>query len=94
MKAWFWIGMASTLALSGCLSQVDREAMSFPYMPGMPVYQRADNQQLPPEQAIDALQTAENACATKNADGSAASPPVGSPPFDACMAQQGYRRVR
>ena len=87
-----WIG-AGMLVLAGCVSQVDREAISFPDMPDMPIYHRADSQQLSPDQAAEALQTAEAACRTQPASGAAASP-VGSSAFDSCMAGQGYRRVR
>ena len=86
-----WIVLGSALALAGCLSQTDREAISFPALPGQAVYHRADGRQLPPDQAIDALQTAEAACRNQSGNGAAPSI-VGTPAFDACMQSQGYRR--
>jgi hypothetical protein len=94
MKKLYRIGIAGALALTGCLSKVDREAISFPDMPSMPVYHRADGQQLPPDQAIDALQTAESTCRTPASSDATSSLAVGSPTFDSCMQGQGYRRVR
>jgi hypothetical protein len=85
------LGCAS--ALGGCLSQTTREAIAFPAMPGQAVYQRADGRQLPPDAAIDALQTAEGTC--RNQDGNGTAPSiVGTPAFDACMRGQGYRRAQ
>jgi hypothetical protein len=81
--------ISCTLALAGCLSQVDREAISFPAMPGQARYQRADGQLLAGDAAIDALQTAESVCR-----GQSAGPVVGTPAFDQCMQAQGYRRVQ
>jgi len=87
-----WIS-AGMLLLTGCLSQVDREAISFPDMPAMPIYHRTDNRQLSPDEASEALLAAQRACRTQPADGADPSP-VGSPAFDSCMAEQGYQRVR
>lgn len=91
----WWTGsilLGSAALLSGCLSQTTREAIAFPAMPGQAVYQRVDGRQLPPDQAIDALQTAEATC--RNQGGNGATPSiVGTPPFDACMQGQGYRRA-
>jgi len=84
---------AAMLLLAGCLSKVDREAISFPDMPDMPLYRAIDSRQLSPDQATDALLTAERACRSETSGG-ATSAPVGSSAFDACMTQQGYRRVR
>ena len=83
---------ASMLLLAGCLSKVDREAISFPDMPDMPIYRATDNRQLSPDQATDALLTAERACS--GASSGAVSSPVGSSAFDSCMTEQGYQRVR
>jgi hypothetical protein len=94
MKKLTPIGVAILLALSGCVSEVDREAMSFPDMPSMPIYHRADGRSLSSDQAIDALQTAEITCRTPPGGSTAASPVVGSPAFDRCMQAQGYRRVQ
>jgi hypothetical protein len=94
MKKLSSIGLVGLLALSGCLSRVDREAMSFPDMPSMPVYHRADSQPMTSDQAIDALQTAELSCRAPSDAGTTASPAVGSPAFDRCMQSRGYRRVR
>lgn len=89
------MALAALLALCGCVSKVEREALSFPYMPREPVYQRLDGKPLSPDQTIDALESAENTCLTKIAHGNAVAPPaVGSPIFDACMRGQGYRRVQ
>lgn len=93
MKKLKWLCLVMVLALGGCLSRVDREAISFPSMPGEPVYHRIDGAQLPPDQAIDVLQHAENACLAVPASGGA-PPQIGSPAFDACMKTQGYRRAR
>lgn len=94
MKKLYWSGVAGALALAGCMSQVDREAVSFPDMPNMPVYRRADSQQLSPDQAMDALQTAVTACRKQTSGGAASPPEVGSAAFDSCMQGRGYRRVR
>lgn len=83
--------LGSTAALGGCLSQTTREAIAFPAMPGQAVYQRIDGKQLTPDAAIDALQTAEDACRNQNGNGATPSI-VGSPAFDNCMQTQGYRR--
>ena len=89
-----WISLsAAALALSGCLSQTDREAIAFPAMPGQARYLPADGRQLSSEATIDALQTAEAAC--RNHGGNGATPSIiGTPAFDACMQGQGYRRVQ
>jgi hypothetical protein len=89
-----WIGVAGMFALAGCMTEVDREAVSFPDMPNMPIYQRADSRQLPPDQVIDALQVAVSNCRTQIANSVGSSPTVGSPVFDSCMRGQGYRRTR
>jgi hypothetical protein len=94
MRKSYSIGLVGVLALAGCMTQVDREAVSFPDMPNMPVYQRADGPQSYGDQARDALQTAESTCRTQRAGGEAVSSAVGSPAFDACMRGQGYRRMR
>jgi hypothetical protein len=83
--------LGSAAALSGCLSQTTREAIAFPAMPGQAVYQRIDGKQLPPDAAIDALQSAENTCRNQNGNGATPSI-VGTPAFDTCMQTQGYRR--
>jgi hypothetical protein len=80
------------LMLSGCLSQTTREAIAFPAMPGQAVYRRVDGQQLPPDAAIDALQTAEDTCRNQNGNGATPSI-VGTPAFDNCMQAHGYRRA-
>ena len=87
-----WIVLGSALSLGGCLSQVDREAISFPAMPRQAVYHRIDGKQLPPDDAIDALQNAESTCRNQNGNGSTPSV-VGTPAFDACMTTQGYQRA-
>ncbi|HVA13589.1 MAG TPA: hypothetical protein VNF99_10090 [Stellaceae bacterium] len=87
-----WIVLGCALALTGCLSRVDREAVSFPAMPSQAVYHRVDGRQLSPDDAIDALQTAESTCRNRNGDGATPSI-VGTPAFDACMQSQGYRRA-
>ena len=89
----FSLLLGSAAVLSGCLSQTTREAISFPAMPGEVVYQRIDGRQLPPDQTIDALQTAEATCRNQNGNGAAPSI-VGSPGFDVCMQGQGYRRTQ
>ena len=94
MKIPYWIGTVGLFALAGCLTKVDREAISFPDMPNMPVYHRADGQQLSQDQTIEALQAAEDACRTQVSSGAASSSAIGSPPFDSCMRDQGYSRVR
>jgi hypothetical protein len=87
-----WIVLGTALALGGCLSKVDREAISFPAMPSQAVYHRIDGKQLPPDDAIDALQNAESTCRNQNGNGSTASV-VGTPAFDTCMTTQGYQRA-
>ena len=87
----FVLGCASIL--SGCLSQTTREAIAFPAMPGQAVYHRADGKQLPPDAAIDALQSAEGICRNQNGNGATPSI-VGTPAFDTCMQGQGYRRAQ
>ena len=95
MKISHGIGIVSLFALTGCLTEVDREAISFPDMPNMPVYHRADGQQLSQDQTIDALQAAEDTCRMQvSGGGAASSTAIGSPPFDSCMRDQGYSRVR
>ena len=88
-----WIVLtAAAVALSGCLSQTDREAIAFPAMPGQARYLPADGRPLSSEATIDALQSAEATC--RNQNGTVATPSiVGTPAFDACMGSQGYRRV-
>lgn len=89
-----WIVLAAAaLALSGCLSQTDREAIAFPAMPGQARYLPVDGRPLSSEATIDALQTAEATCRNQNSN-SATSSVVGTPTFDACMQSQGYRRVQ
>src|SRR5271165_5565157 len=88
------ISLVGVLVLAGCMTQVDREAISFPDMPGMPVYRRADGRESYSDQAIDALQTAESTCRMRTSGGAAGSPAIGSQAFDSCMQGQGYRRVR
>ncbi len=89
-----WIALGgAALALTGCLSQTDREAIAFPAMPGQARYLPANGQPLSSDAAIDALQTAETTC--RNQHGNGATPSiVGTPAFDACMQIQGYRRVQ
>jgi hypothetical protein len=88
-----WIALsAAALALSGCLSQTDREAIAFPAMPGQARYLPADGRALSSEATIDALTTAEATCRNQNGNGAAPSI-VGTPAFDACMQSQGYRRA-
>jgi hypothetical protein len=84
---------AAALALTGCLSQTDREAIAFPAMPGQARYLPADGRQLSSDAMIDALQTAEGSCRNQNGNGAAPSV-VGTPAFDTCMQSQGYRRVQ
>jgi hypothetical protein len=84
--------MALGATLVGCISQVDREAMSFPNMPSQAAYRRADGVQLAPEQAIDALQAAQSACRNPAQNGGAPVV-VGSLAFDRCMQTQGYQRT-
>jgi len=81
------------LLAAGC-SAVDREAAGFPEMPHNPVYRRADGRVLPATEAMAGLQAAAGACRDKLSAGGAVPPPVGSPPFDACMRSEGYVRVR
>ena len=88
-----WLTVGCALALTGCLSQVDREAISFPAMPGQARYQRIDGQLMSGDAAIDALQTAETTCRGPSVRPSDASV-VGSPAFDRCMQVQGYRRIQ
>jgi hypothetical protein len=85
-----WIALgAAAVALTGCLSQTDKEAIGFPAMPGQARYLRADGQTL----TVDALTTAEATC--RNQSGNGATPSIiGTPAFDACMQGQGYRRVQ
>jgi hypothetical protein len=87
-----WLVLGSVLVLGGCLSKVDREAISFPAMPSQAVYHRMDGKQLSPDNAIDALQNAESTCRNQNGNGSTPSI-VGTPAFDACMQTQGYQRA-
>lgn len=89
-----WIVLsAAGMALTGCLSQTDREAIAFPAMPGQARYLPADGRQMSSDAMIDALTTAEANC--RNQSGNGATPSiVGTPAFDACMQQQGYRRVQ
>lgn len=87
------LALGCALALSGCLSRSDREAIAFPAMPGQARYERIDGRQLAPDAAIDALQTAENICRNQNGNGATPSI-VGTPPFDQCMQGQGYRRAQ
>jgi hypothetical protein len=89
-----WIVLsAAGLALTGCLSQTDREAIAFPAMPGQARYLPADGRPLSSEATIDALQTAEATCRNQNGNGATPSI-VGTPAFDACMQSQGYRRAQ
>jgi hypothetical protein len=89
-----WIVLsAAALALTGCLSQTDREAIAFPAMPGQARYLPADGRPLSSDATIEALQTAEATCRSQNGNGAAPSN-VGTPVFDACMQSQGYRRVQ
>jgi hypothetical protein len=94
MKKTHSIGIVCVLALAGCMTQVDREAVSFPDMPNMPVYHRVDGRQFYGDQALDALQTAESTCRARISGDAAVSTAVGSRAFDSCMLGQGYRRVR
>lgn len=89
-----WIVLsAAALALTGCLSQTDREAIAFPAMPGQARYLPTGGRQLSPDAMIDALTTAEATC--RKQSGNSATPSIiGTPVFDACMQQQGYRRVQ
>jgi len=89
-----WIALGgAALALTGCLSQTDREAIAFPAMPGQARYLPANGHPLSSDAAIDALQAAETTC--RNQHGNGATPSiVGTPAFDACMQIQGYRRVQ
>jgi hypothetical protein len=87
-----WLTLGSALALGGCLSPVTREAISFPAMPSQAVYHRIDGKQLSPDDAIDALQSAESTCRNQNGNGSTPSI-VGTPAFDNCMQTQGYQRA-
>jgi hypothetical protein len=85
---WIVLGTAA-LALTGCLSQTDREAIAFPAMPGQARYLPADGRPL----TVDALTTAEATCRNQNGNGTTPSI-IGTPGFDACMQSQGYRRVQ
>lgn len=89
---WIVLSVAAA-ALSGCLSQTDREAIAFPAMPSQARYLPADGRSLSSEATIDALQTAEATCRNQNGNGATPSI-VGTPAFDACMQSQGYRRVQ
>jgi isoaspartyl peptidase/L-asparaginase-like protein (Ntn-hydrolase superfamily) len=89
---WIVLSVAAS-ALSGCLSQTDREAIAFPAMPGQARYLAADGRPLSSEATIEALQTAEATCRNQSGNGAAPSI-VGTPAFDACMQSQGYRRVQ
>lgn len=95
MKRWTTslLALGCAVALSGCLSRTDREAIAFPAMPGQARYERADGRQLSPDAAIDALQTAENICRSQNGNGATPSI-IGTPAFDQCMQDQGYRRAQ
>ena len=84
----------AALALAGCVSQVDREALSFPDMPKMPVYARNDTKPISSDEAMSALQVATRTCRTQGAGGMESPRAVGTPDFDACMRTQGYRRTR
>lgn len=89
-----WISLSgAALALTGCLSQTDREAIAFPAMPGQARYLPANGQQMSSDAMIEALTTAEATCRNQNGNGAAPSI-VGTPAFDACMQRQGYRRVQ
>ena len=89
-----WIVLAAVAAaLGGCLSQTDREAIAFPAMPGQARYLPADGRPLSSEAMIDALQAAEATCRNQNGNGATPSI-VGTPAFDTCMRDQGYRRVQ
>jgi len=94
MKKSFWVGIVGVFALVGCVTKVDREAISFPDMPNMPVYHRVDGRQFYGDQAFDELETAERTCRTQISGNAALSPAVGNPAFDSCMRDQGYERVR
>jgi hypothetical protein len=85
-----WIVLsAAALALTGCLSQTDREAIAFPAMPSQARYLRADGQPI----TVDALTDAEATCRNQNGNGATPSI-IGTPDFDRCMQSQGYRRVQ
>jgi hypothetical protein len=43
MKKWRWIGVAGALPLVGRMTQVDREALSFPDLPNMLIYRPANS---------------------------------------------------
>jgi hypothetical protein len=92
MNRLYPMALGALLALGGCVSKVEREALSFPSMPREPVYQRLDGTPLSPDQTIDALESAESTCLKAHA--SAVPPIVGSAAFDACMRGEGYRRVQ
>ncbi|HWE74464.1 MAG TPA: hypothetical protein VG328_14975 [Stellaceae bacterium] len=85
-----WIALgAAALALNGCLSATDKEAIGFPAMPGQARYLPANGQQF----TVDGLTTAEAACRNQNGNGATPSI-IGTPAFDSCMQSQGYRRVQ
>jgi hypothetical protein len=94
MKASLWIGIAGALALSGCMTPVDREAIAFPDMPKMPIYQRADGRPSSSDEAMSALQTAEMTCHDQGTGSTDTGSAVGSPAFDSCMQGRGYHRVQ
>jgi hypothetical protein len=89
---WIVLG-AAAWALTGCLSQTDREAIAFPAMPGQARYLPADGRQISSDAMIEALTTAEATCRNQNGNGATPSI-VGTPAFDVCMQRQGYRRVQ
>lgn len=82
-------GLALSGALTGCLSQTDKEAIGFPAMPGQARYLPANGQPF----TVDTLTTAEATCRNQNGNGATPSI-IGTPAFDACMQSQGYRRVQ
>ncbi len=89
-----YVVIVAALALAGCMTQVDREALSFPDMPKMPVYVRVDARPLSSDEAMSALRVATRTCQTQAAGGMDSPRAVGTPDFDACMQTQGYRRTR
>jgi hypothetical protein len=85
-----WIVLGATaLALTGCLSATDKEAIGFPAMPSQARYLRVDGQPI----SVDALTDTEATCRDQNGNGAAPSI-IGTPAFDTCMQSQGYRRVQ
>jgi hypothetical protein len=85
-----WIALgAAAVALSGCLSATDKEAIGFPAMPGQARYLPANGQAF----TVDGLTDAEAACRNQNGNGATPSI-IGTPAFDHCMETQGYRRVQ